>query len=281
MTSETDEFWSYFPKTEAARKLKEFRSRAIKSYRVEDTEWNYYSGGSGNKCIIFLHGMGGAYDIWWQQILHFEKKYRIISPTYPMACTLDALARGVISIAKKENVDRFIAVGSSLGGYLAQYLVTYHGEKIEKAVFGNTFPPNKLFRKENRFRAPLLRLLPDKKIREFMKKEMLTKVVPASGNSPLLKGYVIEMCDKSMSKALTLCRYRCVIEQFAPCDGLCKVPLMLIESDNDPMIPPELRKKLRRLYRFSAVHTFHNAGHFPYVCRAEEYNRVLEEFITM
>ncbi len=50
-----------------AQSLAEFRrAHHLKRLRVGDEEWEYLVVGKGTETILFLHGMTGAYDIWWQ-----------------------------------------------------------------------------------------------------------------------------------------------------------------------------------------------------------------------
>jgi len=58
------------------------------------------------------------------------------------------------------------------------------------------------------------------------------------------------------------------------------IPVMIIESDNDPLVAPILRAELKTTYPSAIVHTFTGAGHFPYLNRAEEYNRILDSFFS-
>ncbi|HLE52582.1 MAG TPA: alpha/beta hydrolase, partial [Anaerolineales bacterium] len=54
---------------------------------------------------------------------------------------------------------------------------------------------------------------------------------------------------------------------------------LILESDNDPLIDLPVREDLKQAYPAAAVHTFHNAGHFPYLVVPVEYLRVLEAFL--
>jgi len=38
----------------------------VRTLELHGIEWNYASLGDGPETILFLHGMTGAYDIWWQ-----------------------------------------------------------------------------------------------------------------------------------------------------------------------------------------------------------------------
>ena len=70
--------------------------------------------------------MTGAYDIWWQQMEALQDEYRVISVTYPAVDSLEEMEQAVMAILEAEGVEHFYVVGSSLGGYFAQYLVARH-----------------------------------------------------------------------------------------------------------------------------------------------------------
>ena len=59
-----------------------------------------------------------------------------------------------------------------------------------------------------------------------------------------------------------------------------RIPKLIIESDNDPLVELQLREDLKKLYPSALVKTFHNEGHFPYINAAGEYNEALKEFFA-
>jgi len=61
----------------------DFRARGASTLEVDGTTWTYYAGGQGPRAILFLHGMGGAYDIWWRQLSGFGEGFQVLSVTYP------------------------------------------------------------------------------------------------------------------------------------------------------------------------------------------------------
>ncbi len=136
-------------------------AHSTKTVDVNNMAWEYVVMGQGEDTIVFLHGMAGAYDIWWQQMEVLQEKYRVISMTYPAADSLAEMARGVMAIVDAEGVNQFSVVGSSLGGYFAQYLVASYPERVQKAVFANTFPPNDLIVEQNKVVGSLLPYLPE------------------------------------------------------------------------------------------------------------------------
>jgi pimeloyl-ACP methyl ester carboxylesterase len=67
--------------------------------------------------------------------------------------------------------------------------------------------------------------------------------------------------------------------RFAP-DDLASWPgkILILESDEDP-VTPEKRAELRQTYPKARVHTFHGAGHTPWMSHREEYLSVIKEFL--
>ena len=166
---------------ETRHSLQAFRSdHPSKSLEIDGQGWQYILAGQGERNILFLHGMTGAYDIWWQQIDALDNRYRIVSVTYPPVDNLEGLARGVLAILEREGISKVSVVGSSLGGYLAQYLLAEHPEMIEKAVFGNTFPPNDLIAEKNRTIGSLLPYLPEWLIMRTLRSNITDVLYPAS-----------------------------------------------------------------------------------------------------
>lgn len=262
--------------------LEAFRAtHPVQRLAVDGHDWEYVVVGDGPTTAVFLHGMSGAYDIWWQQLEALSTTHRTIAVTYPAVETLAELAAGVIAILDANAVPSTAIVGSSLGGYLAQYLVQQHPERIERAVFANTFPPNDQLRDEHRWRASIGRFLPERVVATVFRHSNASRVVPASQDAPLVAAYLAEQAQLPGLKQRLLARYRTVVEPFpiedpAP-DGL---PLLLLLSDNDPLLDPGLRAALLATYPTAQVHTFVEGGHFPYLSRPAEYTAVLRGFLS-
>ena len=261
--------------------LAAFRKLPTQSVETQGNNWTYMALGKGPKTILFLHGMTGGYDFWWQQMNAFSPSYRVISVTYPPVDNLAELGKGIIAILDKEKVDSTVVVGSSLGGYLTQYLLATYPERVTKAVLGNTFPKNDIYEEQNHSRVSLATWLPEWAVMSALRQNLTKVVIPTSENNPLVGAQLLENTYGRMSKAQFLARYHCVIDKFQPIDGRqSAVPLLILESDNDPLILPELRMKLKQYYTTAQVHTFHQKGHFPYLNDPEEYNTVLRTFLS-
>lgn len=259
--------------------LRAFRAaHPLRAMTINGNEWRYLVVGEGKRTILLLHGMTGAPDIWFQQMNALKREYRLIAVTYPAVPTLKEMDTGVMAILDREGVQQCAVVGSSLGGYLAQYLVQQHPDRFTHAVFANTFPPNDEIARDNRMLARLIPLLPEWLVMRFVRRNVEETVVPAAGNDALTRAFLTEMTCGRMSKAQFIARYQCIVEKF-PVKPL-RMPVLIIESENDPLVKPALRQQLKSLYPQARVHTFKDAGHFPYLNQPEAFTRLLRELVN-
>jgi maspardin len=256
------------------------RAHPVRIMELRGVKWEYLVLGQGPATILFLHGMTGAYDIWWQQMGALQDTYRVISVTYPAVNSLEEMEQALMAILDAEKVDHFYVVGSSLGGYFAQFLVTRHSHTILGAVFANTFPPNDILAERNKTIGALLPYLPEWLVMNFLSDSMRKSVYPTSGDSELVLAFGLEQTYGRMSKAQVLGRYRCVVEPFeAPDMAVIGIPVMIIEADNDPLVEKALREQLKGAYPTAKVVTLSN-GHFPYLSMPDGYIAYLKDFFN-
>jgi pimeloyl-ACP methyl ester carboxylesterase len=265
--------------TDTVDSLAAFRqTHPVQTLELRGVEWTYLSLGEGPETILLLHGMTGAYDIWWQQMEALQDEYRVISVTYPAVNSLEEMEQGVMAILNAEGVEHFYVVGSSLGGYFAQYLVTQYPNTIWGAVFANTFPPNDIIAENNKTIGAFLPFLPEWTVMNVLSGSMRESVYPASNHSELVLAFGLEQTYGRMSKAQVLGRFHCVVEPFeAPDMAVLGIPVMIIEADNDPLVEATLRKQLKETYPTAEVVTLSN-GHFPYLSMPDKYTAYLREF---
>lgn len=265
--------------------------RALETFRanhppqlitIERMNWEYLATGQGKETILFLHGMTGAYDIWWQQINALQERYRILSVTYPAIHTLEGLTRGILTILEREHITQVHLAGTSLGGYLAQYFLAQYPSLIQRVCFGNTFPPNDLIAHQNRWIGMALPFLPESVVLASVRKNIVDSIYPAANRSELVLAFLLELLKDRMSKAQFVARYHCVVEPFSiPVLQSLGIPAMIIESDNDPLVAEVLREQLKATYPSATVRTLHHVGHFAYLNEAPTYNRLIEEWLQL
>ena len=54
---------------------------------------------------------------------------------------------------------------------------------------------------------------------------------------------------------------------------------MILEADNDPLVPAEVREILKKQYPNAKIETLHKVGHFPYLSDAALFHKAIDSFI--
>ena len=127
----------------------------------------------------------------------------------------------------------------------------------------------------------LLPCLPEWLIMNVFSGSIRESVCPTSEYSELVLAFGLEQTNGRMNKRQILGRFYCVVDPFnVPDPDALSIPVMIIESDNDPLVDPVLRSELKTTYPSAVVHTFSGAGHLPYLTRADEYTRIIKQFFS-
>jgi len=258
--------------------LQLFREGPTQKMKVNEHDWTYFVAGQSDTTVLFLHGMGGSYDIWWQQLNHFRKKYKVISVTYPSIKTLQELSDGLITILEKEKIQKVVVVGSSLGGYLAQYFAVKHPEKVIKVSLGNTFAPNTENKAKNETLVKVMQWLPEWLVIKTIRGKYNKEVIPAANNHPVTDAFLNELLGTEVNREIFTNRYYCVVDTFTAKIN-SNIPIQIIETSNDPLVSKNLREALKANYPQAKVVSLGNIGHFGYLNEPGKYNLVLEEFV--
>ncbi|MEV8544863.1 alpha/beta fold hydrolase [Streptomyces sp. NPDC051572] len=98
--------------------------------------------GDGGVPLVFIHGWTANRHRWDDQFAHFAVGRRVIrldlrghgESTGAGARTVGELAADVVALLDHLEVDRFVPVGHSMGGMIAQTLVLDHPERVERMV---------------------------------------------------------------------------------------------------------------------------------------------------
>ena len=265
---------------EIRQSLLDFRDRNTpRTSRHEGFFWRYISLGEGPRTVLFLPGAAGAYDIFWRQLIALAGDFRLISVSYPPISDLNALRSGLNAILAQEQVSSCHIIGSSMGGYLAQYIACMQPDRVDSIVLANTFvPTSPVLRSAPMLRAAILSL-PLPVLLSAFRRLTLRRLAPAGENHPLLRAYLMEVSYSGLGKNDMLARLDCVRQPFIPLPPEAQLfPMLIIDADNDPLIQPHIRRSLPQLYPAARHHSFANAGHFSYINQADAFTAVLQAF---
>jgi len=273
---------------------------------------HHMHGGRGAP-VVFIHGLGSSGYMEWRFNLEVAaNRHRVYAPDLPgFGRTEKPRARYGVAYFTR-FVDRYMedrglrsaaVVGASLGGRIALELALKYPKRVRKLVLVNALGlgrPNvqlsyglltlpRLGEAFMKFAGDAVRLAPRPMIRRIaaryagasgdLKRTMdddyfsnLRELYAADGYPDaylatirsLVTPKALLAADHDLSKSL----------------GELKIPVQLIWGDNDPLFPLAHAVNAHGLIRRSRLAVLEGAGHTPQAERPEEFNRVLENFLT-
>jgi pimeloyl-ACP methyl ester carboxylesterase len=224
--------------------------------------------------VLWLPGAQGNAEMFFKQFVAWGERRCLIALNYPALSEGAALADFVAAFAQAQRCPRYDLVGTSLGGYIAQWVAVRHAASVERLVIGNSFcdptpaqTPDKLEALQGRSA-------------EAVKDEMMGRI--EAGPDSELKQVQLELVGRCQGAELLHARLLAV-QRAAPVPSL-GVPderVLLVECDNDPLIPPPMRDALRAAHPQARHVTVPGGGHYPYLLRAEAYNEAVGAFLGL
>ena len=82
--------------------------------------WRYVVGGRGERTVLLPSGGTRVPDMYLLLFEALEPHFRVISPAYPTAHTMDTLVEGVADVLDAEGTEKVDLFGSSFGGVRRQ-----------------------------------------------------------------------------------------------------------------------------------------------------------------
>jgi deazaflavin-dependent oxidoreductase (nitroreductase family) len=278
------------PNFAAARweELQEFRAtHPPKRVTVGGVGWNYIASGESQEALLLLPGGAMVGESLFTRIPTFEEDYRVIAPSYASVSSAVDLLDGLVGILDIEGVREAHVLGPSYGGIVAQCFVRRHPGRIKSLILANTLVPPRRALWPARALLALMPLVPvgwQRALRERGLARAFYGVPSVPREDQVFWSEYQHGLVSRMSKEELLDMYLLGIDlmqsfRFAP-EDLASWPgrVLILESDEDP-VTPEKRAELRQTYPQAQVHTFHGAGHAPWMSHREEYLSIIKEFL--
>ena len=264
--------------------LARFRAKhPLRHLYFADATFDYYTGGNGRQAMMLLTGEEGIGECWFKHIAEFESDYRIIAPNYPRLRRLDDLVDGLAAAVEGESPTHTVVIGAGFGGMVAQCLVRRHPAMFNRLILCNTTFPNPTYALSIRRNLTLLRILPWRLVRSFVKRRITGSIDAPRDERNFWRVYFDEQFDRHIDKELINSTQHCALDfaarsTFAPGDlAKWRGRVLIVESETDPFFKG--RVSLKALYPKARVHTFFGAGPLPAISRREQFNSVVRSFL--
>ena len=254
--------------------------------------------GGDRPAMVFIHGLGGAWQNWLLTIPAFMGSHRVIAPDLPgfgqsqmpaEDISIKGYARIVDALLDELGVEEAVVVGNSMGGFVAAELALSFSTRVQRLVLVSAAGLSI----ENYRREPLLTLArvwaggatwagargQSVITRPRMRRLGLQIVVryPEKLSAPLTYELIQGAGSPGFVPALHALldySYRHQLE------GI-EVPTLVMWGRNDMLVPRGDARQYVELIGDNARRVmFEDTGHLPMVERPSRFNALLEEFVA-
>lgn len=250
----------------------------MSSKLIEDGKYSYIEAGEGQP-IIVLHGLMGALSNFDGVLNYFsEKGYKVIIPELPIY-KLPLLKTNVKNLSKflgdfmaYKKIDKAILLGNSLGGHIGLYFTKLNPKNVTALVLagssglyekslGDTYPKRGNY---EYIKAKTQEVFYDPKIAT---KEVVDEIF-ASVNDRI-----------RVIKTLTIAK-SAIRHNMAKDLPSMHIPACIIWGKNDSVTPPEVAVDFQKLLPDADLYWIDKCGHAPMMEHPEEFNKILENWLT-
>ncbi len=239
-------------------------------------EWGYVAAGDRGPALLLIPGTLGRGDIFWSQIEALRDRARVVAVTYPKSGGVAEWADDLASLCRQLGLERVTVLGSSLGGYVAQYFAATHPDLAERLIAANTLHSVA----EIATRPPYSSDLDSGPIAEL--RAGFGRGLGAWREAHPEQAELVDLLMAEVGGRIPEPELRARLNalkrgpELPPLD-MPSARITTIEAADDPLIPPAMRDAVRARLKPAVAYRFEWGGHFPYIARPSLYVSLLEE----
>lgn len=251
-----------------------------------DGETIYYevSGPPDSDVLVLGHGAGGNRTVWFQQVPHFARTYRVVtwdqrgfgaSTNHNDDANPKSAARDLVRVLDAVGAERAHVVGQSMGGWAAMGATLAAPERVRSLVISDS--------------------LAGISVREWLERVGLPRrPQPVVGYHPALPDRFAERHPDRAFLYQQLGRVGLAAGEQPPPSatlGLSEVlfsdeqaaavtcPVLFVVGAEDDIFPPEWIERAAAKIRGARVEVIPEAGHSPYFEQPDRWNTVVGDFL--
>ncbi|QNA44810.1 alpha/beta fold hydrolase [Lacibacter sediminis] len=244
---------------------------------IQEGKFKYIEVGEGEP-LMLLHGLFGALSNFKDLLDYFSKRNKVVVPMLPLF-ELDLLHTSVGGLEKYvqkfiefKGYDNIHMLGNSLGGHVALVHVLKHPQRIKSLILTGS---------SGLFENGMGDTYPKRGDYEYIRKKTeVTFYDPAMATKELVDE-VYDIVNQRLKVIKVIALAKSAIRNNLG-DELkeIKTPTLLIWGNNDTITPPFVGKEFNKLIPNSELHFIDKCGHAPMMERPDEFNEILNGFLT-
>ncbi|MCL8010203.1 alpha/beta fold hydrolase [Streptomyces sp. AS02] len=231
--------------------------------------------------LVFVHGWTANRHRWDHQVVHFAERRRVVRLDLrghgesggAGVRTIGALAKDVLALLDHLKIERFVIIGHSMGGMIAQTIALSHPERVERLVLVNSIGRMAY----NRGRALLMAASTLAPFKLFVAANIQRAFAPGHPREEI-REYIRASADTPREVVMTLYG---AMRAFDVLDRVAEIqaPTLMVHGYHDIQLPVSQMLRMAKAYP-DAVIRIVDAGHELPVEKPAELTTALDRFLT-
>ncbi len=247
---------------------------------VNSRDWGAIRVGNDGPALVMIPGTLGRADIFWQQITALSGQARILALSYPASGGIVDWAGDIATMIRDQGLQGAVVLGSSLGGYLAQYVTASTPDLVSALVAANTLASARGIDQMPPYKFDLINT-PIDDLRAGFSGGLAGWLDEGNPYRDLGELLLAEVNDRIPEAELRTRLQALKTAPELPAQSLPGTAIYTVESDDDHLISPPMRAALRDALTPGRSFRFRAASHFAYVTRPDDYTALLSEALGL
>ena len=243
----------------------------------QEGKFRYIEEGEGEP-LVLLHGLFGALSNFKDLIDYFSKRNKVVVPMLPLFeldllhTTVGGLEKYVHKFIEFKGYSNIHLLGNSLGGHVGLIHALKHPERIKSLILTGS---------SGLFENGMGDTYPKRGDYEYIRKKTEVTFYDPSVATKELVDEVYEIVNQRIKAIKVIALAKSAIRNNLG-DELkeIQIPTLLIWGNNDTITPPFVGKEFNKLIPNSELHLIDKCGHAPMMERPDEFNEILNGFLT-
>lgn len=270
----------------------------LRQIEIDGRRANYVDIGEGEgPPVVFIHGLGGQWQNWLENIPRVARERRVIAPDLPgfglsedpEDVSIPGYGRFVEALCDRLELGEVALVGNSMGGFVAAETAIHFPERAERLVLVSAAGITSHELRHHPGPAVLrvgaaLATYSTARLRAIAARPGLRHfglLLVARNPGRLRPDLVYEGLMKGTGKRVFPAALRATLDyDFRERLPEIRCPTLIVWGEDDTILPVDDASEFERLIPDSRRVVLRSTGHVPMVERPEAFNRTLLEFLT-
>ncbi|MDX3906173.1 MAG: alpha/beta hydrolase [Pigmentiphaga sp.] len=241
-----------------------------RSMLVDGQEWRWLDTARPGPAAVLLPGSVGDGAMFGRILLSLGERVRLVAVTYPALSEPGALAAGLAAVMDRLQVPRATVAGSSFAAYWIQFFALAYPQRVRALVIGNGFTDSSDLADNPLFDRGYVESVDAATLHaEWLRR------VRAMPSSPLQALQEIMLAERQSPENLRARFLGVVRARACPPLPLAAEAITVLDCDDDPLIPPPARARLRAAYSAARHVSLPHGGHYPHLLNPGEYEKLV------